>query len=39
MMKDQLVPDKAGKVAEKTVAGMLYVTHAYMLNSLYQQTT
>ena len=31
--------DKAGKVAEKTVAGMLHVTHTHMLISLYQQTT
>ena len=31
--------DKGGKVAEKTVAGMLHVTHTYMLMSLYKQTT
>ena len=31
--------DKGGKVAEKTVAGMLHVTHKYMLMSLYKQTT
>ena len=31
--------DKGGKVAEKTVPGMLHVTHTYMLMSLYKPTT